>query len=88
MALSFRRRTPRRERIAPADPAGFGTVSARPVSAAGELPDDYHVGVESEAEGPPVAHQAIRFAQFLLIVAIAVLSLSVFWIIGLMIGIL
>ena len=88
MALSLRRWMTRRQRIAPLDPIRFDPPAGRPIGQFGQPADDYLVEAESEAVRPPAAQQAVRVLQLVLIAVIAVLSLAVFWMIGLILGIL
>jgi hypothetical protein len=59
----------------------------RPLAQPGQPADDYILETEVEASRPPVRLQILRVLQALLIVGIALLSLAVFWMIGLIIGI-
>lgn len=53
----------------------------------GQRSDDYFVETESEADRPAAGLQAVRVLQAVLIAVIALLSLAVFWMIGLIVGI-
>jgi len=53
----------------------------------GRTSDDYFVETEGDVERPRVAWQAVRVLQAVLIAVIALLSLAVFWMIGLVLGI-
>jgi hypothetical protein len=53
----------------------------------GEPSDDYIIETETERPRPPASLQIIRFLQAILIIAIAVLSFAVFWMVGLIIGV-
>jgi len=60
----------------------------RRLQESGPPSDDYILETEIEAARPPVGLQAIRVLQAVLIVAIAVLSFAVFWIVAMIFGIL
>lgn len=53
-----------------------------------EPSDDYVIETETERPRPPVSLQILRFFQAILIIAIAILSFAVFWMVGLIIGVL
>lgn len=82
MALTWRRwfTRPERRQYQETGPIQYGQPS---------LPaDDYILQTEMEASRTPVPQQLVRVLQALLIAAIALLSLAVFWMIGLIFGIL
>lgn len=87
MALSLWRWGSRRQRIAPADPRRYDLAASRPIGQYSEPPDDYLVEAETQTTRAPVAVQAARVLQFVLLLVIALLSLAVFWMIGLILGI-
>jgi hypothetical protein len=59
----------------------------RPYAQPGVPADDYLVEPEMRPVRPPVALQAFRVLQGVVIAAIALLSLVVFWVIGMFLGI-
>ncbi len=63
---------------------------ARAIPPTDERADDDHyvVGQESEAEGPPLAARALRVLHGLLLAVLATISLAIFWLIGIMLGVL
>jgi hypothetical protein len=75
MALTWRHGAMRSE----PDPVGFGQPD--------QSIDDYLVEPEMRPARPPVGLQAFRVVQGVMIAAIALLSLAVFWIIGMILGI-
>jgi hypothetical protein len=79
MALTWRRGGGR-QTYQPAD--------LRPVGQTGGPSDDYLVETGTERVRPPASVQIVRVLQAVLVVAIALLSLAVFWMIGLIFGIL
>jgi len=81
MALTLRRWVGRSDRQT-YEPADF-----RPVAQAGQPSDDYIVETGAETRLPPASLQVVRFLQFILIAAIALLSVAVFWMIGLILGV-
>ncbi|HVC51151.1 MAG TPA: hypothetical protein VND87_03935 [Stellaceae bacterium] len=52
----------------------------------GTIPDDYLIDRDGVQPSPPVGLQIIRALRLLLIVVLALASLSLFWVIGTMIG--
>lgn len=50
--------------------------------------DDYLVEGEGPSDKPAIGLQIVRVLQGLLIIVLALLSIAVFWMIGLMLGIL
>jgi hypothetical protein len=50
--------------------------------------DDYLLDTDLEVERPPAGQQAVRLLQAVLFVVIAALSFAVFWMVGLMLGVL
>jgi len=62
-----------------------GTAELRP---AGQTGDDYIIETEAAPARPPASLLIVRVLQAILIAAIAVLSLAVFWMVGLLLGIL
>jgi len=81
MALTLRRRGMRVDRRLYAEP---DTIRYRQPD---QPPDDYIVESTTEPARPPVSLQIVRVLQAVLIAAIALLSLAVFWMIGLILGI-
>jgi hypothetical protein len=79
MALSIDESGSRREFDAPA--------SSELATSADDL-DHYHVESEAVEARAPIVGQILWVLRILLLLAIAALSLAVFWIIGMMIGIL
>jgi hypothetical protein len=65
----------------------YGEPLPRRIVEPGQPADDYILQTEVEASRPPVGLQLVRVLQAVLIAAIALLSLAVFWMIGLMLGI-
>lgn len=64
-----------------------GQDAATLAGQSGEVSDDYIVETGTERPRTPASLQIIRFLQAILIIAIAVLSFAVFWMVGLIIGI-
>ena len=64
-----------------------GQGDARAVGQPDELTDDYIVETGTERERIPASFQIFRLLQAVLIIAIAILSFAVFWMVGLIIGI-
>jgi hypothetical protein len=64
-----------------------GNEGARPTEQSDELSDDYVVETGTEQPRTPASFQIVRLLQAVLIVAIAILSFAVFWMVGLLIGI-
>jgi hypothetical protein len=60
---------------------------ARPIGQSNAASDDYLVEAETERQRPSAGFQLARLLQAVLIVAIAILSFAVFWMVGLIIGI-
>ncbi|HXP03317.1 MAG TPA: hypothetical protein VN808_04290 [Stellaceae bacterium] len=60
---------------------------ARSIEHSDALIDDYVIETETERPGPPASLRIVRFFQAVLIIAIAILSFAVFWMVGLIIGI-
>jgi len=79
MALSFGQTDSQRQTGAPPT----GTLAP----AADDL-DHYHVDSEVAEARTPIVQQIIWVLRLLLLLAIAALSLAVFWIVGMMLGIL
>ncbi|MGH7092577.1 MAG: hypothetical protein ACREFB_03470 [Stellaceae bacterium] len=52
----------------------------------GTMPNDYHIDRDGVQPSPPVGLQIIRALRLLLIVVLALVSLSLFWVIGTMLG--
>lgn len=87
MALRIRLRRPgtRRSDIEPDEAAPLTT--AVPDEAAAVPEDEYLVETEEAEARTPVLAQLLGVAQAVLFGVVAVLSLAVFWTIGLMIGV-
>src|SRR5258708_1897811 len=97
-AMSPVRSTTRRREFPAADEQGSGgrmaltlgrqgQGDARAVGQPDELTDDYVVETGTERERIPASFQIFRLLQAVLIIAIAILSFAVFWMVGLIIGI-
>jgi len=52
-----------------------------------EVADDYIVETGTEWPRTPASLRVIRFLEAILIIAIAILSFAVFWMVGLIIGV-
>jgi hypothetical protein len=63
-------------------------TSQRPVGQPNQLGDDYLVETGAEPAQSPVSLRIVRVLEAILIVAIALLSLAVFWTVGMLLGIL
>jgi hypothetical protein len=63
-------------------------TSQRSVGQPNQLGDDYLVETGAERARSPVSLRIIRFLEAVLIVVIALLSLAVFWTVGMLLGIL
>jgi hypothetical protein len=75
MALTWRRG------VARSEPAPIELVTT------GEPAGDYLVQTEIRPTRPPVALQAVRVLQAVVVVIIALISLAMFWTVGLLLGI-
>jgi hypothetical protein len=65
----------------------YQPAELRPAGQSNQPGDDYLVETGAESARPPVSLQIVRVLQAILIVAIALLSLAVFWMIGMIVGI-
>jgi hypothetical protein len=65
---------------------GRGSRGTQPLQP-GQRPDDYFVENESDEDRPRAGLQALRVLQAVLFVVITLLSLAVFWMVGLILGI-
>jgi hypothetical protein len=63
-------------------------TSQRSLGQPNQLADDYLVEANAERTRSPVSLRIIRFLEAVLIVVIALLSLAVFWTVGMLFGIL
>lgn len=60
---------------------------ASPIQQADEVTDDYIVETGTDRPRKPASLRIVRFFEAILIIAIAILSFAVFWMVGLIIGI-
>jgi hypothetical protein len=58
-------------------------VTARP----GEPADDYLIDTGAVAPQVPMSYRILRLLQGIMLVVIAALSLAIFWLVGLLIGV-
>lgn len=65
-----------------------GPAGLRPAGVSGQAGDDYIIEAETTPARPPVSLLIVRVLQAILIAAIALLSLAVFWMIGIILGVL
>jgi hypothetical protein len=65
-----------------------GPGELRPAGVPGQTGDDYIIETEATPARPPASLLIVRVLQAILIAAIALLSLAVFWMVGLLLGIL
>jgi hypothetical protein len=80
------RRLVNRDRPPPRAPIGAGMAMAMPRTAA---PDDHYLVESDQAiEQPSAVDRIIHALQLVLIIVLAVLSLAVFWLLGLLFNIL